>query len=117
MGLKLSEGFQDKVINLCGKTSVRQLCLLIKNCHIFLTNDSGPMHLADALGVKVVALFGSTNPVKTGPYYSKDVIKKNVPCSPCYKRTCPIDFKCMKLISSEYVFEKIHQLLKKENYV
>lgn len=114
---KIAEGFAERVINLCGKTTLRELSSLISVCDVFLTNDSGPMHLADALGTKVVALFGSTNPIKTGPYYQKKVIKKNVFCSPCYKRVCPLDFRCMKEISSKEVYDEIAKLLEKKSYV
>ena len=77
---------------------------LIKICSVFLTNDSGPMHMADSLEVSLLALFGSTEPIVTGPYrQSKEIIQKNVPCAPCFKRECPIDFPCMKKIGVDEV--------------
>ena len=81
-----------------------QLMALIDQCEIFLTNDSGPMHLASALGVPLVALFGSTSDVKTGPYNGGHIIHKHVSCSPCYRRTCPIDFRCMRSIEVDEVY-------------
>ncbi len=102
----------DRVINLAGKTSLRELVALIKCCSIFLTNDSGPMHIADALGIPLVALFGSTSDVKTGPYSKGTVIHKHVECSPCYQRVCPIDFKCMKRIEVQEVYQELQKLMK-----
>lgn len=100
-----------EVINLAGLTSLRELMGLIKICHVFLTNDSGPMHIADALDVPLVALFGSTNNISTGPYKKGIVIHKHVQCSPCYQRVCPIDLRCMKNIQSEEVYNEIVKLL------
>jgi heptosyltransferase II len=99
-----------RVVNLAGATSLRDLMALISLCQVLLTNDSGPMHIACALGVDVVALFGSTDEVATGPYNNGTVIHKHVSCSPCFKRTCPIDFRCMKGISTE---EVVMTILKK----
>lgn len=102
----------DRVINLAGKTSIRELIALIQLCHAFLTNDSGPMHIGAALGVPLVAIFGSTSDVKTGPYKNGVVIHKHVECSPCYKRICPIDFRCMKRIEVDEVYDTIQNLMK-----
>lgn len=92
-----------QAINLAGKTSLRELIALIETCDVFLTNDSGPMHIAAALKVPLVSLFGSTNEVATGPYQHGTILHKHVECSPCYRRTCPIDFRCMKRIEVEEV--------------
>lgn len=97
----------DRVINLAGKTTLRELMAFIETCDLFLTNDSGPMHVASALGIPLVALFGSTSDVATGPYEGGRVIHKHVPCSPCYRRECPIDFRCMKRIEVEEVYREI----------
>ena len=104
---EICHGIGDKVINLAGKTSIRQLMALIKQCTAVLTNDSGPMHITSALGVPLVALFGSTSPLKTGPYQNGIVINKHVECSPCYKRVCPIDFRCMRRIEINEVYQAI----------
>lgn len=104
--------FPERVINMAGKTNLRELMALISLCSIFLTNDSGPMHIADALGTRLVALFGSTSDVKTGPYNATGkVIHKHVECSPCYKRVCPIDFRCMTRITVDDVYNQIQDLL------
>lgn len=105
-------GLPNRVINLAGKTSLRELLALIKICSAFLTNDSGPMHIADSLDVPLVALFGSTSPVATGPYRQrKNIVQKKVPCSPCFKRVCPIDFPCMKKIGVKEVTEAVKKQL------
>lgn len=101
----------NRVINLAGKTTIREVIALIENCNVFLTNDSGPMHICAALNVPLLALFGSTSDVKTGPYGSGKVIHKHVSCSPCYKRVCPIDFRCMKEISVDEVYREIYRIL------
>lgn len=103
----------ERVVNLCGKTSLRELMALINSCSLFLTNDSGPMHIAAAFGIPLVALFGSTSDVCTGPYHCGKVIHKHVECSPCYKRVCPIDFRCMKKIEVEEVRLELEALIHK----
>ena len=99
------------VINLAGRTSLGELCAGLKLCRGLLTNDSGPMHVAAALGTRVVALFGSTSPELTGPGLPGDtqhqLLRANVPCSPCFLRECPIDFRCMNGISVERAVEAV----------
>ena len=106
-------GLGPRVVNLAGLTSLREVAALINLCDVLLTNDSGPMHIADALETEIVALFGSTNEIVTGPYRKGKVIHKHVECSPCYQRTCPIDFRCMKKIHADEVYEAILGKLKK----
>lgn len=101
----------SRAINLAGLTSLRELVSLISLCRVFLSNDSGPMHIADALNVPVVALFGSTSEIVTGPFSQRRVIHKYATCSPCYKRSCPIDFRCMKAIEVEEVYQQVLQAL------
>lgn len=114
---EICKNFPSRVINMAGKTTLRELLALINACTVFLTNDSGPMHIAAALQVPLVALFGSTSEIKTGPYGSGHVIHKHVECSPCYKRVCPIDFRCMKRIETDEVYnallKQINALTKK----
>lgn len=105
-------GLPEQVINLAGKTSMRQLMALIQCCRLFLTNDSGPMHVASALKVPLIALFGSTSDTTTGPYNGGRVLHKHVPCSPCYRRECPIDFRCMTRIGVDEVFQEVQDLLR-----
>jgi heptosyltransferase-2 len=97
--------------NLCGQTSLRELMSLLKLCRALLTNDSGPMHVAAALGTPVVVPFGSTSPELTGPGLTGDprhrLLKFDAPCSPCFLRECPIDFRCMNGITVERVVEAV----------
>src|SRR5258705_4548068 len=90
-------------LNLAGQTALRELCTLLKLCRVLLTNDTGPMHVAAAVGTPVVAIFGSTSPEMTGPGLPGDphylLLKSNAACSPCFRRVCPIDFRCMTGIS------------------
>ncbi len=100
-----------KIQNLVGQTSLRELMSLLKLCRVLLTNDSGPMHVAAALGTTVVVPFGSTSPELTGPGLPGDprhrLLKSDAPCSPCFLRECPIDFRCMNGISVERVVEAV----------
>lgn len=99
------------LLNLAGQTSLRELCALTKLCRVLLTNDTGPMHIAAALGTPVVVPFGSTSPELTGPVLSggalHQLLKSDAPCSPCFLRECPIDFRCMKGISVDRVVESV----------
>lgn len=108
----ICDGFpKERVVNIAAQTTLRELFACIERCSLFLTGDSGPMHVASALGVPLIALFGSTSDVATGPYKGGVVIHKHVECSPCYKRTCPIDFRCMKRIETKEVFENVQKIL------
>lgn len=108
----IAGGLSERVINLAGKTSLRELLSLIGACDLFITNDSGPMHVAAALQIPLIALFGSTSDVMTGPYGGGEVIHKRASCSPCYLRTCPLDFRCMKEIEVQEVLSKILRMLR-----
>jgi heptosyltransferase-2 len=104
----ITKACSPRVCNLAAKTTLRMLIALINETDCFVTNDSGPMHVAAALGKKLIALFGSTNEIKTGPYGSTGiVVHKHVACSPCYKRHCPIDFRCMKSIEVDEIYSRI----------
>ena len=103
-------------LNLAGKTSLRELMALLKLCRVLLTNDSGPMHVAAALGTPVVVPFGSTSPELTGPGLPGDprhrLLKSDAPCAPCFLRECPIDFRCLNSISVERVVEAVWQTIR-----
>ena len=96
---------ESAIFNLAGKTSLRELMALLKLCRVLLTNDTGPMHVAAALGTPVVVPFGSTSPELTGPIFSATakILKSDAACSPCFLRACPIDFRCLTGISVERV--------------
>jgi heptosyltransferase-2 len=104
--------------DLSGKTSLRELMSLLKLCRVLLTNDTGPMHVAAALGTPVVVPFGSTSPELTGPGLPGDphhcLLKSDAPCSPCFLRECPIDFRCMNGISVERVVKAVVDSLNRE---
>jgi heptosyltransferase-2 len=99
-----------------GGTSLRQLLALLARCRLVVTNDSGPMHLTAALGVPLVAIFGSTDERATGPVGTRvRLVKRHVECSPCGRRECPIDFRCMRNITVEEVFRATLELVKRWN--
>ena len=104
-------GAPVRILNLAGKTTLRELCALLKSCRVLLTNDSGPMHVAAAVGTRVIVPFGSTSAALTGPGLPGDprhaLVSANAPCSPCFLRECPIDFRCMNGISVETVAARV----------
>ena len=104
---EITKPFGDKVANVAGKTTLRSFTTILSLCNCLITNDSGPMHVAAALATPLVAIFGSTNEVKTGPYGGGTIVHKHTLCSPCYLRSCPIDFRCMTSITVEDVFTAI----------
>ena len=95
--------------NLSARTSLRELMALLKCCRVLLTNDTGPMHVAAALGTPVVVPFGSTSPELTGPVFSANarILKSDAPCAPCFLRECPIDFRCMNGISVDRIVKAV----------
>lgn len=101
------------LLNLAGKTSLRELISLISECDVFVSNDSGPMHIAYAVGTPLVAIFGSTDPELTGPLGDQNiVIKTNLSCSPCFERACKnSDMRCMYTVTSEDVYFGIKEML------
>jgi heptosyltransferase-2 len=106
------------VLNLAGKTGLRELMSLLRHCRVLLTNDTGPMHVAAALGTAVVVTFGSTSPALTGPGLPGDprnhFLSVRVPCSPCFLRECPIDFRCMNGLGVESVVAAVAKTLELE---
>lgn len=108
-----SSDTRDHVMNMAGRTSLRELITLISECDVLLSNDSGPMHIAYAVGTPLVALFGSTDPSLTGPLGKGNVVLKSVlPCSPCFERTCrENDMRCMYDIGQDDVFLAVKELL------
>ena len=102
--------------SVAGKTSLKQLAGLLRKARLLISNDSGPVHLAVAVGTPVVALFGPTDPIRTGPYITSmgrnpithTVIRKPVECSPCLSRWCRVgDHRCMMQIEVDEVFEAV----------
>lgn len=118
---KVVSSSRGKGISLCGKTGLKELIALLSGAKAVVSNDSGPLHIAAALGVPVVALFGPTDPKKTGPYgWSESpgrrknrnikVIKSLFPCSPCFKKKCKEPL-CMNGIRVETVFREVQEYL------
>jgi heptosyltransferase-2 len=99
--------------NFAGETTLRQYIELAAACRVYLTNDSGAMHIASALGIPTVAIFGATDHIGTGPTGPlARVVREPVECSPCLLRECPIDHRCMTRVSSERVADVALDLLK-----
>jgi heptosyltransferase-2 len=115
---KISPEFRsaNAVRDMAGKTPLRELISLISECDAFVTNDSGPMHIAYAVRTPLVSIFGSTNPQLTGPPPGMEggnaVISPDLPCSPCFERACKNnDMKCMYTITSDEVYYGIKKVL------
>jgi len=96
----ISAELRQPPINLTGKTSISELPALLSHCHLFLGNDSGAMHVAAAVGLPVVAIFGPTDPEGTSPVTPRATIVQQKPyCSPCFLRRCPTDHRCMTAVT------------------
>ncbi|MFO1477498.1 MAG: lipopolysaccharide heptosyltransferase II [Verrucomicrobiota bacterium] len=106
---------ESTIRSLAGQTSLRELCALLKRCQLLLTNDTGPMHIAAALGTPVIAPFGSTSPALTGPGLPGDpkhrLIQSTAICAPCFLRECPIDFRCMNTLTADTVIQAVQNVV------
>jgi heptosyltransferase II len=101
------------VKNLAGETTLAEFIDLAAACRVYLTNDSGAMHIASALGVPTIAVFGATDDEATGPTGPlAKVVREPVECSPCLRRECPIDHRCMTRVSAARVADAALELLK-----
>ena len=111
LGEALAQIAKVETVNLIGKTTLMQLGALIESCDLYLTCDSGPMHIAAAVGTPTIALFGPTSPTRHGPYgENHEVIEKPVECRPCYKRKCmrrDLPHLCMTEIDPNEVVTQI----------
>jgi heptosyltransferase-2 len=102
------------ITNLAGKTSVEELCSMIGGLNMFITNDSGPMHVAAAYQVPTVAIFGPTNHTETSQWKNEKsvIVRHEMECSPCMKRECPLKHhECMKGITAGEVIEAVRNLI------
>ena len=98
----------------CETKSIKQLTALIKRATLFIGGDTGPLHIASIMGIPVIGIYGPKDPAIYGPYDGTAiVIKKDVPCSPCRKRTCG-DPICMSSILPEDVFSGVEKLMQKK---
>lgn len=103
-------GAPERTANLAGSTSLGELVEVIRACDLIVTNDTGPMHIAAALGRPMVALFGPTNPNRTGPYARQsDALREPLPCSPCLSQSCrnPKQMECLTALTVERVLSAV----------
>ena len=102
------------VWNVAGQTNLRELCAILSGCDVVLSNDTGPTHVAAAVGTPVVVPYGSTSPEITGPGLPGDsqhrLLKSAAPCAPCFHRVCPIEFRCMNGITGIGVTQVVDAL-------
>jgi lipopolysaccharide heptosyltransferase II len=110
--LRVLAGGAGDAVNTIGQTSVRQVIAIMERATIAIGPDSGPMHIAAAVGTPVVALFGATSPGRSGPWgWHHLVVRGDVPCAPCYLSRCPIGKLCMELITPGMVLERVDAVL------
>ncbi len=104
LGYSVAERLTVRSVVLSGRTNIRELMAVTKRCTILLTNDTGPMHMAAAFAVPVVAVFGPTDWKTTAPYGQEaSIVRQPVDCAPCLLRECPIDHRCMTGVTVEMV--------------
>lgn len=109
---QVSEAMGTAVANLSGKTSLRDLIGIFHRARLAMGPDSGPMHIAAAMGIPVISLWGATSPIRSAPWNSEAlVIQGEAACSPCYVRRCPIERACMRRITPEHVLSVARQIL------
>ena len=111
----IAEQLPSGTLNLTGKTDMRQLMAVLAASSVVVANDSGAMHLAAALGKRGVALFGSTDPVATGPIGGRwSLLVADAPCRPCFRRECNLTgdeaYKCLKSLSAQAVIEELKSM-------
>jgi heptosyltransferase-2 len=112
IGRDIEAAMRHRPLNLIGRTGVRQLMALLAGCRLMVTNDSGPMHVAAAFGVPIVAVFGPTDHTTTSPLgESCRIVREAADCAPCLLRQCPTDHRCMEAITAEAVLRQARELL------
>lgn len=113
VGESIAAKLGDRCVNRIGQTTLEELISELRSCRALLTNDTGTMHLAALLGLPVVAIFGSTEPHLTGPLgQCHVVVRHHVECGPCFLRECPIDFRCMKEVTTQEVVDAMLSVLR-----
>ena len=104
LGKAIADQINTRTVVCSGQTTVRELMALVKRCQLFLTNDTGPMHVAAAFNVPLVAVFGPTDWQTTSPFgVGAQLVRQPVSCAPCLLRECPIDHRCMTGVTVEQV--------------
>jgi heptosyltransferase-2 len=114
--LEVAEKSKINPIILTGKTTLAEVVSVLSVCDLLVSNDTGPAHISAALGTKTLVIFGPTNPRTTQPWNS-EIVYKNVECSPCMLRDCPIDHRCMTRISAEEVFQIVREKLTTDSHI
>ena len=113
LGREIAARLSSRSLVLSGATTIRELMAALKRCAMLLTNDTGPMHIASAFRVPVVAIFGPTDWRTTSPFGDAHaIVRQPVDCAPCLLRECPIDHRCMTRVSVEQVYEAATQQLR-----
>ena len=116
VSLQVGSLMRQKPIMLTGKTDLAQAVAVLSLVDLIVTNDTGPAHVASALGCPTLVIFGPTNPLTTRPFSPVAEIVRHPPdCAPCMLRDCPIDHRCMTAISPDEVFTRAQLLLEKQN--
>ena len=111
LGDEIIERMSSEPVNLIGRTNLWQLGALIRRCDLYITCDSGPMHMSAAVNTPTAAIFGPTDPIRHGPYgEGHAVVRKDVPCSPCYERKCKT-YDCMNAVHVEDVMAAVEERL------
>lgn len=112
IGCDIAAAMSAPSINMVGKTSVRQMMALLAHSRLLISNDSGPMHVASAFSVPIVAVFGSTDHTTTCPASQNvKIVRKQTECAPCMLRQCPTDHRCMTAITADDVVLAAFELL------
>jgi heptosyltransferase-2 len=111
-GAEIAAAVPGRCLDLTGRTSLAQAMAMIGRCDLFVTNDSGLMHVAAAMGTPLAAIFGSTDPVATGPFSEKvRVVRRRFDCQPCFAAECRRDFRCMTSITVDDVMAAARELI------
>jgi lipopolysaccharide heptosyltransferase II len=113
LGETISAAAPGKILNLCGQTSLPEMIEVVRRGDLLITNDTGPMHVAAALGRPLLALFGPTAPERTGPYGQlSNVLRLPLPCAPCLKSTCHFEKpeECLRALTPGVVLQRVQAI-------
>ena len=115
VGLEIAKKLGGKCVNRIGQTTLGELIDELSACDLLLTNDTGTMHLAALLRVPTISIFGSTEPLRTGPLgRGHRIFRHHVECSPCFLRECPLDFRCMHAVTNTEVVGAIQNMISEQ---
>ncbi len=106
-------GAQEEISDFSGKTTLRELAMLLRDADLVISNDSGPMHLANAVGTPVITFFGAGNPAETAPFYQQNavVLNTHLECSPCVKNVCKFSsVRCLEQISADEIYQHMVEI-------